>query len=530
MFIPGSALNANLERQGTDLSITNNGSALLHLDTAQDRVGIGLRNPQAELHVVGNLIANSSILSGSLVADTVDGFEMFENGVRVLTQGDLFTLTGDVSGSGTYDNLSVTLSTSGVTSGTYGSTTTVPVIAVDTDGRITSAEDVVLTRIGNLLVVDTTVTSNTGTINFDGEILSGIGNAVSPTDAVNMQFLENYVAVTAGHPNIIEQGTSNVEVFDDTVTQLVRVNIGNVTMVETGSVGTSMSGTTTLGNVTVTDSVISVATLNANLTVSANGLGLVEIAGSTALGLPVGGTSTRPTNVSEGYIRYNLDANQLEFYNGVNWVLVQNSITDQSIVPDGITNTFELTNSNTTTVGALVSINGTIQIPGVAYIISGNLIIFAETPLATDLINIRIIGASTNVASLASASGNNSVTVDPAGVHITGPMVSHSTQVVIFSSGISTLIDEYDASVYRTSKYIVQATTATDSESYEFLVTHNGVDTAYLYMSSMVNTTGNALPSLGSVTAVYAGGAIQLEYTASNSNTAVRVCRLYIPT
>lgn len=58
--------------------------------------------------------------------------------VSGINSGDqTITLTGDVTGSGT-GSFSTTLSNSGVTAATYGSSTTVPVFAVDAKGRVTS--------------------------------------------------------------------------------------------------------------------------------------------------------------------------------------------------------------------------------------------------------------------------------------------------------------------------------------------------------------------------------------------------------
>ena len=48
------------------------------------------------------------------------------------------TISGDASGSGT-DSITLTLANSGVTAATYGSATSIPIIQVDSKGRITSA-------------------------------------------------------------------------------------------------------------------------------------------------------------------------------------------------------------------------------------------------------------------------------------------------------------------------------------------------------------------------------------------------------
>ena len=55
-----------------------------------------------------------------------------------LTSNQSISLTGDATGSGT-TSIGLTLANSGVTAGTYGSSTTIPTVSVDSKGRVTSA-------------------------------------------------------------------------------------------------------------------------------------------------------------------------------------------------------------------------------------------------------------------------------------------------------------------------------------------------------------------------------------------------------
>jgi hypothetical protein len=55
-----------------------------------------------------------------------------------LTSNQSISVTGDATGSGT-TSIGLTLANSGVTAGTYGSTTTIPAVTVDAKGRVTSA-------------------------------------------------------------------------------------------------------------------------------------------------------------------------------------------------------------------------------------------------------------------------------------------------------------------------------------------------------------------------------------------------------
>jgi hypothetical protein len=128
--------------------------------------------------------------------------------------------------------------------------------------------------------------------------------------------------------------------------------------------------------------------LNSNV-VSINSIGALQV--------PVGDTSQRPAG-ADGYIRYNTDTPALEYFDGSIWVPVTNTVTDQIITGTGTDNVFTL-DQGATTVGVIVSINGTLQQPTTAYSVSGNQITFTETPESTDIIDIRFLGASVTINS-----------------------------------------------------------------------------------------------------------------------------------
>jgi hypothetical protein len=95
-------------------------------------------------------------------------------------------------------------------------------------------------------------------------------------------------------------------------------------------------------------------------------------------------------------LRYNTDTPALEYYNGTVWVPVTNTVTDQQITGDGVSTTFTL-DQESSTVGIIVSINGTLQRPSSAYTVSGDQLTFTEIPEATDVIDVRFLGASVTV-------------------------------------------------------------------------------------------------------------------------------------
>ena len=139
-------------------------------------------------------------------------------------------------------------------------------------------------------------------------------------------------------------------------------------------------------------------TLSGNLRtdyISGNLGNVVTFTSTGAIKLPIGDSSNRPVGQS-GEIRFNSDINQVEFYNGTTWVNVTNSVTNQIITPDGVGTQFTL-DQQATNISVLVSINGTLQQPGIAYTVSGTTITFAEVPNVDDIIDVRYLGGLTTL-------------------------------------------------------------------------------------------------------------------------------------
>ena len=120
------------------------------------------------------------------------------------------------------------------------------------------------------------------------------------------------------------------------------------------------------------------------------GLGLVEINTTTGLVIPVGNITERPGNAVTGTVRYNTDTERVEIYDGTEWDQVLSDVSAQIITPDGSTAAYAL-DRDSTDPATLVAINGVIQLPSVAYSVTGNIITFAEPPLTTDIIDIRFL-------------------------------------------------------------------------------------------------------------------------------------------
>jgi hypothetical protein len=192
------------------------------------------------------------------------------------------------------------------------------------------------------------------------------------------------------------------------------LTIGNITI--SGNTISSTVGNVNIsgiGNLSVTGN-ITTTTFIGNVStnyITANTGNVVTITGTGALAVPVGTTAQRPSG-QNGLIRFNTELPSIEYHDGNAWIPITNTVTDQQIVPDGVSTIYSL-DQEATTIGVIVSINGIIQRPTVAYTVNTNQITFTETPEATDIIDIRFLGAAVNINSTLSddlvVSGNLTV-------------------------------------------------------------------------------------------------------------------------
>lgn len=388
-----------------------------------------------------------------------------------------------------------------------------------------------------------------GNVDFSGDIsavtitentyrvLTTDSNIQVTGDAIGSGTYSN-IALTLADSGVVAgiYGSADDEIADKvpkiTVDSKGRItSIANVSLTQVGNL--SFNDTT----ISTTSSITLNSANNGNITLNANGTGIVKISGNDAIAIPSGNTSTRPSTVSSGYLRYNTDIGTIEFYNGEDWTNNQSaaSMTSQNIVPDGITNVFTLYDTATTN-GVLVSINGTMQQPTTAYTVNGKIITFTEIPLPTDAIEVRamalIISSVTAISDGTTRAETDSVTgeirfinagTENVSISQTGAIVTSAPTISVPTSATPTIIDSYDSTIYRTARYTIQSTRLTNFESYEVMITHNGTSAFYKLISSV-----NTGTSLGTMSATISGSTVQLKYTSSYANTSIRMSKSYI--
>lgn len=196
---------------------------------------------------LGDITPTSVQSSGTILGSNLAGTN---------TGDQTITLTGDITGSGrnTFDT---TLSSSGVTAGTYGSTSSIPIITVDAKGRVTNATMTTI-PIGTGTV--TSVQANGG----NGVLVTGGPITTNGTFTISLGSITPTSILTSG--SIVATGTLTGSNFSGNSTG---TNSGDQYITLMGDVTGNGSATfnTTLSNT----GVVPGSYTNVNLTVDSKG-------------------------------------------------------------------------------------------------------------------------------------------------------------------------------------------------------------------------------------------------------------------
>ena len=275
-----------------------------------------------------------------------------------------------------------------------------------------------------------------------------------------------------------------------------------------------------------------------------NGVKL-NINSTDSLLLPMGTSAQRPgvvygTDV-EGMFRYSKTLQAIEWYNGTAWKTASTNFTiiaDEQFAGDGATVTFTLSTSQTTS-SCIVSINGVVQIPTLAYAVSGTTLTFTEAPAVGDVIDVRELTTTVAVTSIADGAFQiEAKTSDGINIYTgvstpaittkwvsTGAEVNLVANVTVGSASTLTTLDSFSLTAYSSAEYLVTSTIAGTNirQIAKVLVVTDGV-TAYVTTFGVTSTSANTLATFsGNVT----GGSVNLGITTTNASTINRVRKNY---
>jgi hypothetical protein len=320
----------------------------------------------------------------------------------------------------------------------------------------------------------------------------------------------------------------------------IKVNSFNGNVVLYGVTGNTVAG--------ITETVI---IGGGNLTVQPGAI--FKVGGATSMMVPVGPTGARPSsqggNDVAGMVRFNSTTNSLEFYDGTAWNIagsVFTVISDRQYSGniaagygnvDGTNTTFTL-QANATTASTIVSINGVMQFPTLAYSVSGTTMTFTEPPAPDDVIDVRVLATTSTVSTITNGNGLNQLITSDTGVEqwsgtsdggtvirtqvdtagdfnfLNGTdIVYNQTAVNIAANNTPYVIATRSQTTFTTAKFVVSAKRGSGAtgnvETYEAQVVTDGSGNAYISTYGIVNN-GYAM---GVLSANVLAGNVQVYYT-----------------
>ena len=561
--ISGALLFSDLDRQSTDLAFTTNGKPLTYMDFTNFRFGVntnslvdtftvtGTANVSGVAKIFGNLVAASgtasssvntgalvivggmgvsgNLYAGNLIANNFNGnitntggSSIFGNiGVTYAGAFGSVNTANAVIGGGYISALSNATITTGNTTSWYATTlnstsanlTTAQATDFSTGNAVISGG--YISALTNAYIATGSITNfSTGNAVVSGGYISALTNAYITTASIT-NFSTGNAVVSGGYISALSNATittGNVGTWYAAILNSTGANIttAQVTNFSTGNAVVSGGYISALANAVITTANIgsvnfndvTISSITGNLVLSpllSNANAVVAINATSALQLPSGTTAQQPTPVYGGAVRWNNSTNNLEVYSGSGWISLLGQINNQTITPDGSSTIYTLDYS-TTAEGIIVSINGTLQQPGVAYTVAGTQITFAEIPLSTDIISIRYIAAGTVTA-------ENTQEINSSNIALTTGAV---------------LIDSFNQNTYRSAKYMASTTAASSAEFAEFAVTQIGSTVTVSNVNRAV--TGS---TLANITANISGSTVRV-YATSSAAAQMRLQKTYI--
>jgi hypothetical protein len=486
--VNGSPIGASSASTGAFTTVTVSGTAIVSGNIVAGSGTASTNTTTGALVVTGGAGVSGNVTIGG---DTVITGDAYVQGGDIWTSATTFNLVNATATTVNFAGAATTLNT-----GNASGTTNMAGV-VKASGNIVAASGTASTNTTTGALVVTGGAGISGAVNIGGN--ATIANATTFNSAQ-----------AAGMDTVIK-GVNDATLFwarpNATYDSII---IGN-----SATAGTAVRGAKL--NINTTDSIILPSGTNA------------QRPGST------GGTDT------QGMFRYNTTVQGVEWYTGTQWVAATTSFTviaDSQFTGTGSQTAFTLPTAQTTA-SCIVSINGVVQIPTLAYSVSTTTLTFTEAPASTDIIDVRMLTTTATVTQISSINGYMQLLVDNNGAYVytgsvgtsvttywdtAGAEVNSRANVTTSTTG-NTTIDSFSPTVYSSAEYLITSTISGTNirELTKILVVTDGTN-AYRTVYGVTGTAGNTLTTWSAN--VYSGS-VTLWGASTNANTIYRVKKDY---